>query len=128
MSSTAPFEPIADMIERTLSIRHVYGEPIHQGETTVIPVARVAYGFGAGGGWAHKRGPKRISGESASGEDNLPKAQGGGGGGGVRMMPVGALEISPRGTRFIRYRPLTPLLGAAAFGLVVGWLLARSRS
>ena len=49
MSSPAPFEPIAALFERSLSIKHVYGEPVQHGDTTVIPVAQVAYGFGAGG-------------------------------------------------------------------------------
>jgi uncharacterized spore protein YtfJ len=56
MSSPAPFQPIAELLERSLSIRHVYGEPVLRGDTTVIPVAQVAYGFGAGGG----RGPGRL--------------------------------------------------------------------
>ncbi len=128
MSSSAPFEPIAELLERSLSIRHVYGEPVHHGETTVIPVARVAYGFGAGGGRGRARTSMPV--ETAIDESSRPseETQGAGGGGGVRMTPVGALEIGPQGTRFIRYRPLTPLFGAAALGLAVGWLLARGRS
>ena len=59
MSATVPFEPVSSFFERNLSIRHVYGEPVHHGETTIIPVAKVAYGFGAGGSHAarvpHKR-------------------------------------------------------------------------
>jgi ElaB/YqjD/DUF883 family membrane-anchored ribosome-binding protein len=43
------------------------------------------------------------------------------------MTPFGALEIGPHGTRFIHARPLAPLLGAAAAGLILGWLLARRR-
>jgi uncharacterized spore protein YtfJ len=126
MSSPAPFGPIAELLERTLSIRHVYGEPVQHGDTTVIPVAQVAYGFGAGGG----QGPARVrsgADESAPREDKGPEAQGAGGGGGVRMTPVGALEIGPQGTRFVRFRPLAPWFGGAALGLAVGWLLARGR-
>jgi len=129
MSSPAPFAPIAELLERSLSIRHVYGEPIHQDGKTVIPVAQVAYAFGAGGG----RGPGRMS-KTASAEGTAPgkedaegrgEAQGAGGGGGVRMTPAGALEIGPQGTRFIHFHPLTPLLGVGAVGLLVGWLLGR---
>jgi uncharacterized spore protein YtfJ len=126
MSSPAPFAPIAELLERSLSIRHVYGEPVQHGETTVIPVARVAYGFGAGGG----RGPgKRTTrpDDHTLGDDGRPEAQGAGGGGGVRMTPVGALEIGPQGTRFVRVSRLRPLVGAAVLGLVVGWLLAQLR-
>jgi uncharacterized spore protein YtfJ len=125
MSIPEPFAPVAEVLERNLSIRHVYGEPVLHGDTTVIPVATVAYGFGAGGG----RGPGRLRrgalDEGTSSEDARIDAQGAGGGGGVRMTPVGALEIGPEGTRFIRFHPLAPLLQAAAVGLVVGWLLGR---
>ena len=127
MSSPAPFEPIAALIERSLNIKHVYGEPVQHGDTTVIPVAQVAYGFGAGGG----RGPggKRAAGpdETPSSDRSQPEAQGAGGGGGVRMTPVGALEIGPLGTRFVEFRPFGALLGAAAFGVIAGWLLGRRR-
>jgi len=126
MSSPAPFGPIAELFERSLSIRHVYGEPVQHGDTTVIPVAQVVYGFGAGGG----QGPARVrsgADENALREDKGAEAQGAGGGGGGRMTPVGALEIGPQGTRFVRFRPLTPWFGGAALGLAVGWLLARGR-
>ena len=53
MSSPAPFEPIAALLERSLNIKHVSPESVQHGDTTVIPVAQIAYGFGAGGG----RGP-----------------------------------------------------------------------
>ena len=127
MSSPAPFEPIAELLERSLSIRHVYGEPVQRGDTTVIPVAQVSYGFGAGGG----RGPRHAradgSGERATGDDIRPEAQGAGGGGGVRMTPVGALEIGPQGTRFIRFHPLAPWLAGAALGMALGLLVRRLR-
>jgi uncharacterized spore protein YtfJ len=127
MSNPAPFGPIAELLERSLSIRHVYGEPVHHGDTTVIPVAQVAYGFGAGGGQGPGRTRKNGSEESPPDKDARPEAQGAGGGGGVRMTPVGALEIGPQGTRFIHFHRLRSWLGAGAVGLVVGWLLARRR-
>jgi len=125
MSSPAPFQPIAELLERSLSIRHVYGEPVLRGDTTVIPVAQVAYGFGAGGG----RGPARL--RKAASDENRPdadarsEAQGAGGGGGVRMTPVGALEIGPQGTRFVHFHTMPAWLAAGAVGFVVGWLIAR---
>jgi uncharacterized spore protein YtfJ len=127
MSNPAPFAPVAELIERTVSIRHVYGEAVHHGNTTVIPVASVAYGFGAGGGRA-PGGQKKIAGAAPSDADARPDAEGGGGGGGVRMTPAGVLEIGPQGTRFIRFRPIAPLLGITAIGgLVTGWLLGGRR-
>jgi uncharacterized spore protein YtfJ len=126
MSSLAPFGAIAELLERSLSIRHVYGEPVDHNGTTVIPVAQVAYGFGAGGGRGPNRARKHASGDGPA-DNTLSEAQGAGGGGGVRMTPVGALEIGPQGTRFVHFHPLTPLVSAAAVGLVAGWLLGSRR-
>jgi uncharacterized spore protein YtfJ len=124
MSSEEPIQPIAELIERSLSIRHVYGEPVTQGETTVIPVAKVTYGFGAGGGNAR---PRRRSGaaDAALPDDARTSLGGSGGGGAVTMSPLGVIEIGPQGTRFLRFRPWEPLLGAAALGLLLGWLVRR---
>jgi uncharacterized spore protein YtfJ len=122
MSVTTLFEPIAEVFERNLSIRHVYAEPVHHGNTTVIPVAKVAYGFGAGGG---RRPVLRSGREPDSGTAPAEaEAQGGGGGGGARLTPIGALEVGPHGTRFIRYNELPRLAGAFVVGLGVGVLLA----
>src|SRR4029434_6600822 len=107
--------------------RHVYGEPVLRGDTTVIPVAQVAYGFGAGGGRGPARLRKAAPDESPPETDAPSEAQGAGGGGGVRMTPVGALEISPEGTRFIHFHPVTPLLCAGALGFVRVQLLAARR-
>ena len=108
-----------------MSIRHIYGEPVHHGDTTVIPVAKVAYAFGAGGGERPGHTPRTPPDESLAAARF--EVQGGGGGGGVRMMLVGALEIGPGGTRFVHVYPLTPWFGAGALGLVIGWFLARRR-
>lgn len=123
MSVTTPFEPIAGVFERNLSVRHVYAEPVHHGDTTVIPVAKVAYGFGAGSG----RRPAPRSEANSNADAGGAEAQGGGGGGGARLTPIGALEIGPRGTRFIRYNELPRLAGVFALGLGVGVLLASRR-
>ena len=120
MPSAVPFEPIATLIERSLNIKHVYGEPIQRGDTTIVPVAQVMYGFGAGGGEGRRRRP----GEGVN-EDGRPEGQGSGGGGGLRLTPAGALEIGPRGTRFIPFQPVRALLGAAAIGVVIGWIIGR---
>jgi uncharacterized spore protein YtfJ len=124
MSTLVPFQPIADLFERNLGIRQVYGEPVHHGDITVIPVAQVAFGFGGGVGRRPSR--RRVAEVSVAGdEQDMP--EGAGGGGGARLNPVGALEISPRGTRFIRFRPLPQLLGVFVAGVAAGLMLARRR-
>ena len=54
--------PIEDMLGR-LSVRSAFGEPIQEGDTTVIPVATVACGFGYGSGYG--RGPGKKPGQVA---------------------------------------------------------------
>lgn len=125
MATAAPFGPITELLERSLDIHHVYGDPVQHGDTTVIPVAKVAYGFGAGGGQGPGSHRAVEPDDSRPGEARRPDAEGAGGGGGVRMTPVGALEIGPRGIRFVRVNPVASWLGAAALGLAVGWLLGR---
>jgi len=121
MAVITPFEPIADVFERNLSIRHVYAEPVHHGDTTVIPVAKVAYGFGAGSGRRPGLRSAGVAGSSAAAAG--PEVQGGGGGGGARLTPLGALEVGPRGTRFVRYNQLPQLAGAFVLGVGLGALL-----
>lgn len=47
MTSPVPFGPIAELLERNLSIRHVYGEPVQHGDMTVMLGCR-----SGGGSWA----------------------------------------------------------------------------
>ena len=43
-------QSIADKVRSSASVKSVYGEPVEAEGKTIIPVARVAYGFGGGGG------------------------------------------------------------------------------
>lgn len=60
----------------------VYGEPVERDGVTVIPVARVRWGFGGGSG-------------SGSGQEREGRggSEGNGGGGGVIASPAGYIEI-----------------------------------
>lgn len=68
--------------------RTVFGEPIRQGDRTIIPVSRVSYRFGFGAG----------SGPSA--ENSGPAPGGGGGGGMLDARPVGFIETTAEGSWF----------------------------
>ena len=128
-SAPAPVQPIAELFERNLSIRHVYHEPVRHGDVTVIPVAKVAFGFGAGVGrrGRFRRRGQQIASNEASTAEGREGQDGVGGGGGARMTPVGALEIGPRGTRFIHYSELPQMLAVLAIGIGAGLLLAGQR-
>ena len=73
----------------------VFGEAETIGEKTIIPVARVSYGFGMGFG----RG-----GTPATEEDPEGEGEGGGGGGGASVVPMAILEVTPEETK------LTPVV------------------
>jgi uncharacterized spore protein YtfJ len=87
------------------TVKAVFGEPIHAEGKTVVPVAKIAYGFGAGS-----------------------QKDGGGGGGGVRAFPAGALEITATGTRFVPFNDFRLVACAFATGALAASLLLRRRS
>src|SRR5580704_17529611 len=111
MIATEMLQKISESLGTTANVKSVFGEPIHLEGKTVVPVAKVAYAFGAGGG----RAPFR------EGSGEYP--EGGGGGGGVKAYPDGALEITRDATRFIPYTDIGMLAGAVAAGALLGVLL-----
>jgi uncharacterized spore protein YtfJ len=111
-----PKEILTSLAERfatTGKVQNVFGEPIEAHGKTIIPVASVKYGLGAGGGGENKSGSEDAVGGS-------------GGGGGVKVKPIGVIEITETGTRFIRF--FDPQLAAklVAGGVVLGLLLRRA--
>lgn len=77
------------LIQAVATTRLCYGEPVRQGDRTVIPVARVR----VSGGWGWGRGPRaeRTRTDQGAGE---------GGGGSLEGVPTGFIEIGPDGARF----------------------------
>jgi uncharacterized spore protein YtfJ len=104
-------QSLAERLSASASVKNVYGEPIVAGERTVIPAARVRYGFGGGGG-------NRDEGDSGGGG-------GGGGGGGALAQPYGALEITPEGVRFIAFEDRKRMAAALGLGFVLGAVFVR---
>jgi hypothetical protein len=108
-------ERLAEQLGGKASVQAVFGEPIRSGDSSVVPVARVRWGFGGGGG--------------RSDETPTGAASGSGGGGGVSADPIGYLEIGPEGTTFRAIRDAYPspafLLASAVAAAVVLRALAR---
>jgi uncharacterized spore protein YtfJ len=105
-SATLPFartiDSLASRIGAHADARAVFGTPVTHAGYTVVPVARVAAGFGAGA-------------QHSSGED---AGQGIGGGGGYVATPVGFIEIGADGARFQRLdHPIESWSGAAELTL-----------
>jgi uncharacterized spore protein YtfJ len=97
-------ERIAERVGGRASVRAVFGDPVERDGITVIPVARVRWGFGGGAG----SGPGDAAARSGSGT---------GGGGGVTADPVGYLELGPDGVTF---SPITSARPSAGFMLAAG--------
>ena len=64
----------------------IIGDPVTIGETTVIPIVKISFGFGAGGG-------QRDSGKADQ--------YGGGGGGGARIEPAAFIIMDKDGVSLI---------------------------
>lgn len=101
---------LGDRLQSGASVRAVFGDPVEAHGRTVIPVARIGYGFGAGG---------RTAGNEAT------RPEDGGGGAGLRARPVGALEITAGGTRFIPFLDPARLGVALLAGVLIGLRLGR---
>jgi uncharacterized spore protein YtfJ len=98
------------------NVKQVFGEPIVSGGKTVIPVARMRYFLG--GGWG--------GGEHKGEHVERPLSGGGGGGGGaVTASPVGALEITDAGVRFIRFYDPAQIAKVCLGGMVALLLVSR---
>lgn len=107
---------LSDRLQAGASVRNVYGDPVELDGRTVIPVARISYGFGAGG---------RASGGKGGGSE----PRGSGGGAGLSARPLGVLEIAAGRTRFIPIVDPARLGVSLAIGFLVGLVLGRrSRS
>jgi len=85
-------------IEKVLSSKTVIGEPITVGETTLIPLLSMGFGFGAAGG-AGKADAKQSG-------DGLKGGTGGAGG----MRPIAIIVIDKEG---VRIEPIKSSVAAA---------------
>jgi uncharacterized spore protein YtfJ len=109
MNASELLEKIGGPLGSTATVKSVFGEPIQAEGKTVVPVAKIAYGFGAGAG------------------SRRDDSGGGGGGGGICAFPAGALEVTPERTRFIPFLDLRLLAAVFAAGTFIGGLVARRR-
>src|ERR1700732_4390517 len=87
MSSLTLLQSLHESLSTRAQVASVFGDPIVAGDKTIIPVAKIAYGFGGGTG-------------SGGLEIKTARGEGGGGGGGVGAFPIGVFEVGPQGARF----------------------------
>jgi len=118
MNGGEQLESIVDRIKEHANVEAVYGEPIERNGKTVIPVAKVAYGFG--GGYGSEGKESQENGQDHNG------GEGGGLGGGVKATPAGVVEITDYETRFIKFSNIKKIAAIAGLFLIFGYLLGRN--
>jgi len=99
-------ESLAQNLGGKASVNVVFGERTERDGVTVIPVAKVSWGFGGGGG---QGGGKTATTEEGSGA-------GAGGGGGMAARPVGFIEIRDGEAT---YRPIIDIMAVAPYTVFV---------
>lgn len=97
-------ESIIDKLSASGDVKKIYGEPIEKNGKTIIPVASICYGV-VGGGGNNNHQEDEAGGEGAVG--------------GVRAKPLGVIEITEEGTRFIRVDQVQLLIGV----FLMAWTL-----
>lgn len=109
MNDQTLIERVAELIQVNANAKQVYGEPVERDGTTIIPVAKVQWGFGAG----------------SMGHGAIER---GGGGGGARAIPAGFIEMKNGTAQFRSYHDpsdVVLLAGVAVAGALFGMLLVR---
>ncbi len=112
---------LSEMLERiraSARVELVYGEERKVGDKMLIPIAAIAYTFGAGAGGG--------TAPASNGHDGGEAPMGGGGGGGaVRVQPVGVLEVDGDETRLVPILDCTRIIttGLTVFGV---WMVFRT--
>lgn len=104
--TTMSFEEVVRSIIDHAGAKTVYGEPISAHGKTILPVAKVRYGFGGG-----------------SGRSGNTEQHGVGGGGGLMAKPIGVVEVTQTDTRFIPITSSWPLVVGIALGVALGLLV-----
>jgi uncharacterized spore protein YtfJ len=110
-------EQVMDGLHAVASVEAVFGAPVKQRDTLIIPAAEVVAfsGFGAGQGFDGPEGEAGVSGGS-----------GGGGGGSAHARPVAVIVLSPEGVRVEPVFDLTKIaLAGVTFAAFAVGMLAR---
>jgi uncharacterized spore protein YtfJ len=91
MTELKTTEPIEQLFEK-LKVDAVFGQPIQEGDVTIIPVAEVGVGFGFGSG--------QSPAAQDQGDEEAESGKSSGGGGGGKATPRGFIKITSDGVFF----------------------------
>lgn len=107
-------ERIAARLGLHASASAVFGDPVERDGMTVIPVAKIRWGFGGGSG---------RCGDLES--DSGPVGEGAGAGGGVMASPLGFIQIQDGQATFHRIQDPASFVPLVVAGALAGWLTFR---
>jgi uncharacterized spore protein YtfJ len=99
---------LAGRVGTTARAEAVFAEPVERDGVTVVPVAKVRWGFGGG-----------------AGSDGNDGDSGAGGGGGMTASPLGYIEVTDRGAEFVRIKDPASYWPALVAGGLGFWLVMR---
>jgi uncharacterized spore protein YtfJ len=97
---------LGEIISKNLNTSIIYGNAIERDGVSIIPVAKLRYGFGGGTGRRQDQ-------------------EGQGGGGGAQVLPLGYIEVSQGRAAFRRIGDPTTLIGLVALGGFSALLILR---
>jgi len=121
---------LAPLMERTITRltevagpNAVFGAPVAQGDTTVIPCCRVSVGlgFGGGGGSGSARTEDAQAENTNAEQPPMQTGEGLGGGGGSQGRPVAAIILTPGR---VQIRPIVDVTRVAFAGMATAVALA----
>jgi uncharacterized spore protein YtfJ len=116
--ATVNTAPIEQMLEH-LDVNSVFGKPLIEGDTMMIPVAQVVYGFGYGGGFGRGPNGHKPSQENTQEATNGEMSGGSGVGAGGRATPRGYVRMTPQE---VKYEPIIDSSRISLAGiLMVAW-------
>lgn len=104
-------ESMPERLQRGAQVSTVFGDPISVQGKTIVPVARVGYGFGGGVTRKDAQGSEPAGGDT------------GGLGGGVGVVPIGIVEVTGQTTRFIEFGKSRKLISSFVLGCCLGYML-----
>ncbi|HQR36452.1 MAG TPA: spore germination protein GerW family protein [Blastocatellia bacterium] len=99
-------ERLAETLKTSAGAKMIYGDPVEHDGVTIIPVAKLRYGFGGGGGKHNEE-------------------EGGGGGGAEIVQPAGYIELKDGSSKFHAIRDPMAFVPLVIAGGLTGLLLVR---
>jgi uncharacterized spore protein YtfJ len=93
-------------VQGRATVRTVFGDPMEVHGRTIIPVAKVRFGFGMGMGRDKRK-------DDENHDDDHHRTAGGGGGGGAVIRPLAVIEISDGQTKVTPIVDVTRIVLAA---------------